>query len=257
MYPKLIEFGETFFLPTYGLLFASAVLIGWLWFTRRAVSLGLDNDRVFNLLFYTIVAGLLGAKLLMVLVEFQTIRADIAELWRLLRSGGVLLGGVIVGASTFFLYARRSGMPVWTLLDALAAPLILAQGIGRLGCFAAGCCWGRHVHEEHPLAVHFHRAETGVPLDTPLFPVQLFEAGFDLALASVLTWQWRRRGALAEGSIWWLYVAIYGVGRIVLEFYRGDGVRGLWLGGHVSTSQALSVFAVLLALVMLWRGRRS
>lgn len=250
MYPELG------FLPTYGLLFATAVLVGWLWFTRRARSLGLDADSIFNLLFYTLISGLVGAKLLMVLIEIDTIGFDPAALWRLVRSGGVLLGGVIVGASVFFLYARGKGMPVWRLLDALAAPLVAAQAIGRLGCFAAGCCWGGATHADHPLAVEFERASTGVPLGKPLLAIQPIEAIFDALLALLLTVLWRRRETRAPGSIWWVYVALYCSGRIVLELFRGDVQRGLWFGGAVSTSQLLSAAAVVLALALLWRGRR-
>ena len=151
MYPILIDFGtyrlpflgEThLFVPSYGLLFAVGTLLAWVWFMRRGRALGVPEEPLFNLTFYTLLGGILGAKLTLVLVDLRSYLEHPADLWGTLRSAGVLIGGVIAGAAVFVLYARRQGLPLFRLGDAIAAPLAMAQGVGRLGCFAAGCCWG-------------------------------------------------------------------------------------------------------------------
>ena len=267
MHPILIDFGTVdlpffgstrLFIPTYGVLFAGAVILAWAWFVRRARRLGLPEERLFNLTFFSLLAGILGAKLLLVAVDWREYVAHPAQIFGTIRSAGVLLGGIAAGALTFALYARRHGLPLWALADAIAAPLALAQGIGRLGCFSGGCCWGIPIDPRHWLAVVFESDAahdlTGVPLHDPRLAIQLVEAGFDLLLAVALTLLWRRRPT-PEGTVFWIYALAYSVGRALLEEGRGDLHRGVWLGGAASTSQLLSLAVAALALAMLVRGR--
>jgi phosphatidylglycerol:prolipoprotein diacylglycerol transferase len=266
VFPTLIDLGRFelpllgerhLFLPTYGFLFATGVVLAWIWFTRRARSLGLPEERVFSLTFYTVLVGILGAKALLIALDWRAYLAHPLEILGTLRSAGVLMGGVAAGAATFILYCRRRGLPLWTLADAVVAPLGLAQAVGRLGCFSAGCCWGVRLDPSNPLAIVFTdpqaREQTGVELGVPLFPVQLLEMGYDLLLVALLTVLWRR-GARPAGTVFWIYVLTYSTGRAIIEFWRGDVHRGLFLGGTVSTSQLIAAAAILLALVMLARG---
>jgi len=258
-YHDLPLLGEThLFLPTYGFLFATGVVLSWIWFMRRTRGMGLPEEKLFNLTFYAVLAGILGAKLLLILIDWRTYLAHPGEILGTLRSAGVLMGGVGAAALTFYLYAKRQGLPVYALGDAIAAPLIFAQGLGRLGCFSAGCCWGVGVHADNPFAVVFHdpqaHAQTGVPLDTPLFATQLTEMAYDMVLAVVLTLLWRRR-VRPDGAVFWTYVLLYSLGRGVIEFWRGDVHRGVYFGGVVSTSQLLAAATGAFAAAMLLRGR--
>ncbi len=268
MFPILIDLGswnlpflgETpIFLPTYGALFAGSVVLGWWWFGRRTRGLDIDADTLFNLTFYTLLAGLLGAKALLILIDWRFYLEHPKLILATIRSAGVLLGGVIAGAATFVLYCRKKGLPTWRLADAIAAPLALGQGIGRLGCWSAGCCWGRGTHADHPLATVFTNpragSQTGVPLDTPLIAVQPIQMVADLLLAGFLTWLWRRKPEPA-GTVFWSYVLIYSLTRGTIEFWRGDANRGLWLDGAVSTSQLISLAGIVVAAVVLLAGRR-
>jgi phosphatidylglycerol---prolipoprotein diacylglyceryl transferase len=271
MHPILIDLGvrnlpllgEThLFLPTYGLLFTLGAMAAWWWFARRAGTLGVPAERAFDLGFWGLVAGLVGAKLALLVVEWRYYLQYPGEILGALRSAGVLLGGVIAGAVAFWAYCRRHGLPVWKLADAVVAPLALAQAIGRLGCHSAGCCYGVaagacpiHVTFTHPFAHDY----TGVPLYVPLIPTQLLQAGNDLILAGILTWMWRRSAGAGtlNGSVFWWYVILYGTTRSIIEIWRGDVVRGLWLGGLLSTSQILSILGIVLAVVMLLRAKRA
>jgi phosphatidylglycerol:prolipoprotein diacylglycerol transferase len=269
MFPKLIDLGRhrlpllgdtQVFLPTYGVLFASGALIAWWWFVRRGRGLGVTDEALFNLSFYTLLGGILGAKLTLVLLEWPTYAAHPAELLGVVRSAGVLMGGMILGAIVFVLHGRRHGLPVLRLGDALAAPLALGQAIGRLGCFAAGCCWGVACDPHNPIAVTFTdtaaRDQTGVPLGVPLVPTQLLQAANDFVLALVATWLWRRPAG-PPGSTFWLYLLLYSVTRAILEFWRGDTQRGLWFGGAASTSQIFALAGIVVAMAMLaWSVRR-
>ena len=258
MHPILIDFHwRGLFLPTYGVLFAIGALVAWMWFVKRARAMDLPADPVFNLAFYTLLAGLLGAKLGLVLVDLPYFLENPKNLLGIIRSAGVLMAGITAGAVAFVVYAIKQKLPLHDLGDAIAAPLALAQGIGRLGCFAAGCCWG--VETSGWCAVTFTdqaaHDQTGVTLGVPLVPVQLIEALYDFALAIVLTILWRRRPRPA-GTVFWVYLILYGLGRGVLEHYRGDTVRGMWCGGAVSTSQIFSALAVLVGTAFLILDRR-
>lgn len=268
MFPTLIDLGthdlpllgeQHLFLPTYGFLFALGVVLAWVWFMRRAKGMGLPEDRLFNLTFYSVLAGILGAKLLLIVVDWRTYVANPVEIFGTLRSAGVLMGGVLAGTLTFVFYCRRYGLPLWPLADAISAPLVLAQAMGRLGCFSAGCCWGVPLDASNPLAITFTdaqaRAQTGVPLDVALFPSQLAEMSYDLVLVVVLSFLWRRRLKPA-GMVFWTYVLLYSLGRGTIEFWRGDAHRGVYFGDLVSTSQLIAVATALLAAVVLLRAAR-
>jgi len=267
MFPRVFDFGTydlpiigetTLALPTYGLLFAISVICGWYWFTRRARGLGIPDDPLFNLTFYTLVASILGAKLLLVLLHFTDYVANPRLLLGTLRSAGVLLGGVILGGATFILYARHKKLPVFELSDALVAPIALAQAIGRLGCYCAGCCWGVPANPLAFLQVTFTnlvaRQQTGVPLNVPLVPTQLIQMVSDLSLALLLTWLWRRRLRPA-GTVALYYFLLYSITRGTIEFWRGDIARGIFFGGLISTSQILSAVGIVVSGVLLLTRR--
>jgi phosphatidylglycerol:prolipoprotein diacylglycerol transferase len=266
MFPILLDFGthdlpllgEThLFLPSYGVLFATATVMAWWWFMRRGRKLEIPEDKLFNLCFYTILAGILGAKLALVAVDWRDYLAQPSALLGTLRTAGVLMGGVIAGTVTFVVYARREGLPLRRLLDAVVAPVAFAQGVGRLGCFSAGCCWGTPLSAGHPLGLTFTDPQAMIDyrfLNVPLAPTQLIQMAHDLLLAGLLTWLWRRR-IRPEGSVFWIYVVVYSIGRGIIEFWRGDATRGLYFGEAVSTSQLIGIAAALFGLFMFFRGR--
>lgn len=264
MFPRLIDFGVEFrgvelFLPSYGLLFASGALLAWWWFVRRGRSLGVPEEQLFNLSFYTLLAGILGAKLTLVIVDWEAYLEHPALLLGTIRSAGVVIGGIFAGSLAFTFFAHRNGMPLHRLGDAIAAPLVFAQALGRLGCFCAGCCWGKPAAEGSRFGVVFtdpHAAEqTGVPLGVALVPTQLMHLVSNLLLALVLTWLWHLRLKPA-GSVFWIYVLLYSLSRGIIEFWRGDAQRGLYFDGAISTSQILSIAGILLGSIMLMLGRR-
>jgi len=250
-------FGEThLFLPSYGVLFAVAVLVAWSWFMRRTRAMGLPEDQLFNQTFYSLLGGIFGAKALLILVDLPYYLEHPAAILGTLRSAGVLLGGIVVGGIVYTLYGRKHDLPLLRLLDAIAAPVALAQAIGRLGCFCAGCCWGLPAAADNPFAVTFtHQAASTARafLGVPLVPTQLIQLVHDLLLSGLLTWMWRR-DRLPRGSVFWLYIMIYSVGRSVIEMWRGDVSRGLYFNELLSTSQLVSIVGFVLAASMLVRG---
>lgn len=248
MYPILLEIGG-FPVYTYGVLLAAAYLLGLQLALVRARARGLDANRVMDLGIWIIISALIGAKLLLLIVDFETFRYRPAELLTLLRSGGVFYGGLIAAVIVAIWYMRRHRLPVWTTSDAFAPGIALGHVIGRLGCLFAGCCFGRPT--DVPWAITFHSEyaaqNVGTTLNVPLHPTQLYEAGAELAILGLLL-VFERRGRAFPGRTFWGYMLLYGITRFVIEFYRGDP-RGMV--GALSTSQFVSVILVPVSIVML------
>jgi phosphatidylglycerol:prolipoprotein diacylglycerol transferase len=240
---------------TYGVMLAASYLLGLRFAIARARKWKLDADRVLDLGIYIIIAGLIGAKLLLIVTDYDQFRASPADLLSLARSGGVFYGGLITAVAVAFWYIHRHGMPFWTTCDAFAPAIALGHVTGRLGCFAAGCCYGKATSV--PWAVVFTNpiaaANVGTPLGIPLHPTQLYESGAELLILIVLL-ATERRGRRFAGRTFWLYMILYAVSRYIIEFFRGDP-RGVVFG--MSTSQFISLLLGPLAIAMLIWLRRT
>jgi len=237
-------------IPTYGVLVALAILVAWTWTLRNARAEGIDPDAAAGVAFWGLLAGIFGGKLGLVLVELPRFLAHPGDLLglELLQSAGVVWVALLAGLGGFLLAARRARLPAWQLVDAAAVPLPVAQAIGRLGCLAAGCCFGSRC--DLPWGIVYRSAiahgRTGVPLGVPLHPAPLYEAAGNvlLVLPLLLLVRERRR---APGEVFLAWATGYGILRFLVEFTRGDRVRGLWLGGRLSTSQLISLAVVPVA----------
>jgi phosphatidylglycerol:prolipoprotein diacylglycerol transferase len=254
MHPLLFEVGR-FPVYTYGVLLATAYLTGLWLAVRRARERGLNGDRVMDLGIWIIASALIGAKLLLLVVDFGYYSHNPAELLSVFRSGGVFYGGLIAAVAVAFWYMRRAKLPLWPTTDAFAPGIALGHVVGRLGCLMAGCCYGRPTTV--PWAVTFTNTlaaeNVGTPLGVALHPTQLYEAGAELIIL-VLLLATERKGRVYPGRTFWLYMLMYGITRFIIEFYRGDprGVIGMF-----STSQFISLLLVPLAVYMLFRLART
>jgi phosphatidylglycerol---prolipoprotein diacylglyceryl transferase len=248
MHPILFEIGR-FPVYTYGVLLAAAYLLGLQFALVRARARGLDPNRVMDLGIWIIISALAGAKLLLLIIDFDTFGRNPAALLTLLRSAGVFYGGLIAAVAVALWYLRRHRMPMWTVTDVFAPGIALGHVVGRMGCLFAGCCFGSPT--DVPWAITFHNQyaneNVGTPLNVPLHPTQLYEAGAELLILLVLL-ATEKRGRPFPGRTFWGYMFLYGVSRFIIEFYRGD-TRGTV--GMFSTSQFLSLIIVPLAIVML------
>lgn len=255
MYPELFSVGPVT-VYTYGVLLAASYLLG-LWVAMaRARTRGLDANRVLDLGIYIIIAALIGAKLLLLVVDFDQFMTSPGELLSLARSGGVFYGGLILAVLVAFWYISRHKLPFWTTCDVFAPGIALGHVTGRLGCLAAGCCYGKPTDAawgiifSNPAAA----ANVGTPLGIPLHPTQIYEAGAEL-LILVFLLVTERKGRPFAGRTFWLYMLLYAVSRFVIEFYRGDP-RGMAFN-VISTSQFISLILAPLSIGMLiWLSRR-
>jgi phosphatidylglycerol:prolipoprotein diacylglycerol transferase len=235
MYPKLISVGS-FFIPTYGVLVALGFLSGLFVTMRLARRARLSADVVTNLAVYCAIAGVLGAKLFMFLFDFSYYAQNPGEIFTMgtLQAAGVFHGGFIAALVVAIFYMRHHKLAALPTMDIFAPGVAIGQAIGRLGCFAAGCCWGREC--DLPWGVRFRSdAAAPVPLDKPLHPVQLYESAANFLIFALL---YKLAGrAHKSGQVIGLYLVLYSTVRFVIEFFRNHEqalVAGLSLTQWIS-----------------------
>jgi phosphatidylglycerol:prolipoprotein diacylglycerol transferase len=253
VHPQLFHFGS-FSVPTYGFLVALGVLLG-LWISvRNAQRQGIDPDHTWNLGILVVLCGIIGAKVLYIINDWSVYAAHPREIFSLntLQAGGVFSGGLIGALVAAAWYIRKHHLPALATCDAFAPGLAFGHAIGRLGCFSAGCCWGKETHHfwgvtfTNPLANQL----VGTPLGVPLEPTQLFEAAVELANFFLLMWLFKRKKF--DGQIFAAYLVLYGVARYFLEFLRDDPGRGSVFGGIMTGTQLISIGLVVLGGFIWW-----
>ena len=226
----------------YGLMIgvgiAAALFVIW----HRGDRMGFDSSRVNAVLLLVLVSGFAGAKLLYILAHWKTFAAD--PLGTLGSEGFVVYGGMICSIGAAYLYCRRHDLPFLRWADCFMPGAVLAQGFGRIGCFLAGCCYGKAT--DSIFGVVFP-AVSSAPSGIPLWPTQLFSALGDFLLAALLLLLDRKKHA--QGLLAGVYLLLYSVGRFLIEFLRDDP-RGAV--GVLSTSQFIALFTFAASIVFLW-----
>ena len=247
MLPKLIQVG-TFYLPTYGVLVAVAFLTA-LWMAGKlGRSQGISRDAIMNLGVYCALAGIVGAKLFMIALD-PYYRKNPGQIFTLstLQSAGIWYGGFILALIFAYFYMRSEGMPFFKTCDVFAPGLAIGHAIGRLGCFAAGCCYGKPT--SLPWAVTYHNPDAnGAPLGTPVHPTQLYEVALE-GLICIFLYQ-RAKRPHKEGSIIAFYLILSGLARFLVEFVRAHDEANP-LGGPLTLEQWISLAACVAGLYLL------
>lgn len=230
----------------YGLMIGIGILVCVLMGMRRAKKYSLKEEAVIDIAIVGLIVGWLGAKVLYVIVEWKAFIAD--PLSVLGTEGFVVYGGISAGVLAAVVYCKRKGYRFLEYFDLLAPSIAVAQGFGRIGCFMAGCCYGRET--DSALGVVFP-AGSIAPAGVKLLPTQLFSAAGDFGIMFALLWHYKRRKHVGDTAF--VYMLLYGVGRFVIEMFRNDN-RGEV--GVLSTSQFISIFIVAAALLLLLGNRR-
>jgi phosphatidylglycerol:prolipoprotein diacylglycerol transferase len=246
MLPRLFQIGS-YSQATYGVLVAVAFLVALSVIARLARRASLDGNAVVNLGIVCGLSAIVGAKIMMYLVDIRYYVDNPGEILSLatLQAGGVFYGGLIAALIAAVVYMRRHHLPALPTADVFAPGIALGHGIGRLGCFAAGCCWG--LPTRLPWGVTFtnplSQQLVGVPLGIKLHPTQLYESIAEFLIFGVLYWRIRRQHA--PGAIISLYLILYSTVRFLVEFVRYHEQANPF-GGPLNTSQWISLLLVAL-----------
>jgi phosphatidylglycerol:prolipoprotein diacylglycerol transferase len=255
MLPELFHLGD-FSMPTYGVLFAVGIMLG-LWVSaRNSDRLGIGAQKARNLGALVAFGGIVGAKVLAILNSWNYYAVHPRELFGLatLQAGGVFLGGLVGALLAGAWYLRRNGMPALLTADAFAPGIALGHAVGRIGCFAAGCCWGKATDSFWGVSFHNPLAHewSGTPLGVPLVPTQVVESLIEFVNFFVLSWLFRRRKF--PGQVICVYFLLYGLARYGVEYFRGDPGRGSVFGGIMSGTQLISILLMAVGTFLFLRG---
>ncbi len=239
MYPDIVSIGPLT-IHTYGLFvalgFASAILLTvWL-----GSGEGVPPQRVMDIAFMGIVWAIIGSRVFYVLLNLEYYRRHPLDMFKLWQGGLVFSGGLVVAVLALIWYLKRRRMPVLSTADLMAPGLALGQGIGRIGCFFAGCCYGRP--SDIPWAVVFTHPNSLAPLYTPIHPTQAYAALGGIVLFGILMILRKRRAVYGQGFIW--YMILHSTLRLLEERFRGD-YRGLVPGTEMSVTQLLTLMVLV------------
>ncbi|MBU4484127.1 prolipoprotein diacylglyceryl transferase [bacterium] len=247
MYPDLLKipFFESLYIHTYGAMVALAFLAGTIWVYYESKRLGQDPDKGLDLVFYILIAAILGSRVLHVLVSERDLFLQNPLMILDVRSGLVFYGGVIGAVLAGWIYIRKHKLNFWLYVDIFAPGVPLGHMFGRIGCLSAGCCYGKAILEPHWWTIIFPPHEhCFAPVGIPLFPTQIVSSLANLCIFLGLFFL--RKHKRFSGQMIATYMIVYGTFRIIIEEFRGDSVRGFIFDGLLSTSQFIAILMVLM-----------
>ena len=228
----------------YGLMIALGIIAAVYIAERISKYKNISSDDIFSLAVYAIIGGIAGGKLLYIIVEIKQFINNPGEFINTLGSGFVIYGSLLGGMAGAYMFCRKKKFNFLAVVDFLIPGVAIAQGFGRIGCFLAGCCYGKVT--DSFLGVRFNSPFT--PDNLPRFPTQIFSSAFDFALGIFLLLRWFKiKDEKTQGKILSLYLIIECAGRFMIEFIRDDPRGNI---GPLSTSQFMSIFGFAIGVII-------
>ena len=252
MHPVLFEFGS-FTVYTYGFCIAAGAVLGFTYMAWQGKRLfGLTFDQSNTLLLILVTGGIVGGKLFLILEDPSLYLSHPQNLFS--GTGFVFYGSLLTCIPLMLWFFRKHKIPLWSMLDVMAIVICILHGCGRIGCFMAGCCYGKPT--DSAFGVTFTNPVCQAdPLNTPLHPTQLYESALIFSLLiGLLSLKNRKQ---FEGQLFLLYLIGYSTGRAVLELFRGDLERGFIIDGYLSNSQFISLLLIAVALYFYVKRRKT
>lgn len=244
MHPVLFKIGPLT-IHTYGVLVAAGFFLGISLAIRQARKEGISSDKILDLGFYMLLSAIIGSRFFFVLIHPTFYFKNPIEILKIWEGGLVFYGGILFAIPTAVWYIKRNSLAIWTTADLFAPSLAIAHAIGRLGCFSAGCCYGKTA-ESLPWAVTFTDPQSLALIGVPLHPTQLYESAGELMNFLILIIL--RRYKSYNGQLFLTYMLLYSVLRFIVEFFRGDVDRG-FISSQLSLAQGISIMMFIGAVI--------
>lgn len=242
MHPELFKLGP-FTIHTYGVLVAAGFLLGLGLAVRQAKKDGIPPDKIVDLGFYILLSALIGSRLFYILINASHYLKNPLDIFKIWEGGLVFYGGLLLAVPTVLWYIKKNSLGVWSIADIFAPSIAIGHAIGRLGCFFAGCCYGKPA-EGLTWAVTFTDPESLAIIGVPLHPTQLYESlGEFINFFILIT---LRKYKSFNGQLFLTYIILYSILRFIVEFFRGDVGRG-FITSQLSLSQGISILMFLVA----------
>ena len=231
---------------SYGVMVALAFLVGMWFIAREAKIKGLNQANISDLFFYLVVAAIVGSRIMFIIIsERQEFIHNPLIFFKIWNGGLVFYGGVIGTLIVSIWYSKKKNMQYSKVADCFTPALPLGHAIGRIGCFLAGCCYGRVLDHTTWYSTTFPISSNSfAPTGMPLYPTQLMECFGELIIFGLimLVRRWRK----FDGQLIATYLMLYAILRSFNEYFRGDVVRGFIIEPWLSTSQFVSIFLFII-----------
>src|SRR4030042_1157389 len=252
MFPILFRLGGLTIYAYGFFLILGIVVAGILAILRvRKEDLRIPFERLADLFFYAVLSAIVGSRILFVLINFDLYRENPLKIFKIWEGGLVFYGGLILAIGVAIGYMRWYRLPAWKLFDLISPLLALGLFFGRIGCYFAGCCYGKET--SLPWGVIFTDPNSLARLNVPLHPTQLYDAANGLVIFLFLLWKEKRKAF--DGQIFLFFLLLYSITRFFIEMLRGDP-RGFLFQDVISTSQGIGIFLAILSIFMLFFLKR-
>jgi len=247
MHPILVQLGP---LPihTYGFLIAIGFVAAVQVIQRLASRSGLDPDKIQDMIFGSLLLGFMGARIVFILTRFSYFMENPIDMFKVWEGGLVFYGGPLAAIPFIIWFVKKHKLPLWKTLDCCPAGLVVAHAFGRLGCLAAGCCYGKPTGTDWGIKLNSELVDPALR-GINLHPTQIYESFALFVLFAGLLMVFKRRKF--DGQVALVYLMTYPIIRSVVEIYRGDTIRGFVIDGILSTSQFISILMFIAASVAL------
>jgi phosphatidylglycerol:prolipoprotein diacylglycerol transferase len=244
MHPILLQIAG-FSVKTYGLFVATGFLAGIIFALREAKRKGYDPQQTLDLAFYIILGAIIGSRIFYVLTHFSYYSNNLLEIFKVWQGGLTFFGGFILSFLIGLWYTKRHQLVIWKTFDIFAPSIAIGEFFGRIGCFFAGCCYGKEC--TLPWAVTFSHPNSLATLGRQLHPTQLYASGAAL-LTFLVLFTFRKRVTF-NGQLALMWLVLYSFFRLIIDSFRGDP-RGDILFGQYYFSQIAAVFMIVFTLVL-------
>ena len=251
MHPILINIGS-FNLYTYGLFMALGFLAAMQVSKINAKPHGISAEIITDIFFVILISALVGARLLYVIINFNSYRDNLLGIFQIWNGGLVFFGGFIAAVAACAVYFKKKNLKIFQTADIIAPGIALGHAVGRIGCLFAGCCYGKVC--DLPIAIKFTNSDSLAPLNVFLHPTQIYSMISNLILFFTLLWLQKRKKF--DGMVFLIYIILYSLFRSIIEFFRGD-FRGDFIFDFISMSQGIGFMVSLIAFVILIKFSRS
>jgi phosphatidylglycerol:prolipoprotein diacylglycerol transferase len=253
MHPVLFSFFGIK-LYSYGLFAAFAFLAAFFYISagvKKTKPPLIAPDALQNLFLLSAAIAIAGARLLYVLINLKSFLQAPADIFKIWEGGLVYYGGFVCAVLFVVFYLKKHKIPALNFADITAPALALGHALGRVGCFFAGCCYGKPA--EVPWSVVFSNADSLALKNVHIHPTQLYESVFNFLIFVILhLYNKRKRGS---GKTAAFYLILYSVMRFTVEFFRGDERGEFLLGLSPSQNISLALFAAAIVLLLFIRGK--
>lgn len=226
----------------YGTMITIGILFALMLLMKRGKEKNYDDNMLLDMSIGTIIAGILGGKILYIITDFQYIKDNPQVIIKEFGSGFVIYGAIIGGIIGIIAYCKIKKWKILDVMDLTIPSVALAQGFGRIGCFLAGCCYGKPTNL--CIGVTF-KESLFAPSFIKLHPTQIYSSIFDFSLALFLLWYDKKKRK--SGRVFSMYIIIYSIGRFIVEYLRNDPRGNV---GMFSTSQFIAIFTLIIGILL-------